>query len=165
VRGTVLKIVSNPFTTFVLLDEGGALVCTRKGGKKKCLTLTDPGQVVEVTEYDVRWAPEAEASVTAAIDAIASPPDGPPSGPPTGNGDPPPGVNPPPGDPTPPGNNNNCRHHDRGDNGDNGDDGGDVGNVEGNVVGDGDKGHHHGHGHGHGHGHHGHHGNGNGPAG
>ena len=97
VRGTVLKIISDQSTTFVLLDEGGALVCTRKGGaKKKCLTLTDPGQVVEVTEYDVRWAPEAEASITATIDAIASPSDGPPDGPPAG---PPAGGGPPAGSP------------------------------------------------------------------
>ena len=44
VRGTVLKIVSNPSKTFVVLDEGGAVVCTRAAPKKHCLQLTDPGQ-------------------------------------------------------------------------------------------------------------------------
>jgi ferric-dicitrate binding protein FerR (iron transport regulator) len=34
VRGTVLKIVSNASKTFVVLDEGGAVVCTRAAAKK-----------------------------------------------------------------------------------------------------------------------------------
>jgi len=79
VRGTVLKIVSNPSKTLVVLDEGGAVVCNRAGAKKHCLQLTEPGQGVAVTATDVRWDSHANATVSAAIDAI---PDAPgPNGP------------------------------------------------------------------------------------
>ena len=54
VRGTVLKIVSNPSKTLVVLDEGGAVVCNRAGAKKHCLQLTEPGQGVAVNATDVR---------------------------------------------------------------------------------------------------------------
>jgi len=74
VRGTVLKIVSNPSKTLVVLDEGGAVVCNRAGAKKHCLQLTEPGQGVAVTATDVRWDSHANATVSAAIDAIPDAP-------------------------------------------------------------------------------------------
>jgi hypothetical protein len=77
VRGTVLKIVAaSPTKTFVVLDEGGALVCTRGGLKKHCLSLTEPGQGVEVTTTQIKWDSHANASVTAIIDAIPDAPGG-----------------------------------------------------------------------------------------
>ena len=57
VRGTVLKIVSDSSKTLLLLDEGGAIACTRKAAHRKCLELTEPNQVVVVTVNDVKWAP------------------------------------------------------------------------------------------------------------
>jgi len=71
VRGTVLKIVSNASKTYVLLDEGGAIACTRIAAHRRCLQLTEANQVVVVTATQVRWAPEAAGSVSAAIAAIA----------------------------------------------------------------------------------------------
>ncbi len=71
VRGTVLKIVSNASKTYVLLDEGGAIACTRIAAHQHCLQLTEANQVVVVTATQVRWAPEAAGSVSAAIAAIA----------------------------------------------------------------------------------------------
>ena len=56
VRGTVLKILSyGPSKTLVVLDEGGATVCTRQTTKKHCLDLTEPGQGVEVTVTGIKW--------------------------------------------------------------------------------------------------------------
>ncbi len=82
VRGTVLKIVSSPSDTLVLLDEGGALICTRADPKKRrCLQLTEPGQAVEVTATGIRWNAGAAATVTAVIDSIPDAPPGSPSGP------------------------------------------------------------------------------------
>ena len=83
VRGTVLKILStSPTDTFVLLDEGGTLVCMRTDPKKKhCLQLTEPGQVVEVTATEIKWNSGAAATVSAVIDAIPDAPPGSPSGP------------------------------------------------------------------------------------
>ena len=83
VRGTVLKIVAaTPTKTFVQLDEGGALVCTRAELKKRrCLQLTEPGQTVEVTTTAIKWNAGAAASVSAVIDAIPDAPPGSPSGP------------------------------------------------------------------------------------
>jgi hypothetical protein len=78
VRGTILKMVSNPSTTLVLLGEGGAVVCMRASLKKHCLQLTDPGQAVEVTATQIKWSTAAAAAVSAVIDAI---PDAPPSSP------------------------------------------------------------------------------------
>ncbi len=88
VRGTVLKIVSesstatSPAKTFVLLDEGASLVCTRGAAKKHCLNLTEPGQTVEVTATEIKWNAGAAAKVSAIIDAIPDAPSG-PSGPPS----------------------------------------------------------------------------------
>ena len=82
VRGTVLKILAtSPTDTLVLLDEGGALVCMRTDPKKKrCLNLTEPGQVVEVTATGIKWNSGAAGTVSAVIDAIPDAPPG-PSGP------------------------------------------------------------------------------------
>jgi hypothetical protein len=80
VRGTVLKIVSSPSDTLVLLDEGGALVCTRSTPKKHCLQLTELGQAVEVTTTGIKWNAGAAATVSAVIDSIPDAPPG-PSGP------------------------------------------------------------------------------------
>jgi len=81
VRGTVLKIVAaSPSKTFVVLDEGGALVCTRGAAKKHCLPLTEPGQGVVVTATEIKWDSHANATVSAIIDAIPDPSSG-PSGP------------------------------------------------------------------------------------
>ena len=83
VRGTVLKIVAaSPTDTFVMLDEGGSLVCMRADPKKKrCLNLTEPGQVVEVTPTGIKWNAGAAGAVSAVIDAIPDAPPGSPSGP------------------------------------------------------------------------------------
>jgi len=80
VRGTVLKIVSNSSRTFVVLDEGGAVVCTRAAAKRACLQLTDPGEAVVVTQTEVKWDRSASAAVEAIIAAIPDPP-GAPGGP------------------------------------------------------------------------------------
>ncbi len=80
VRGTVLKIVSNSARTLVVLDEGGAVVCTRAAPKKRCLQLTEPNQAVEVTATGIRWNASAAATVSAIIEAIPDAPNG-PSGP------------------------------------------------------------------------------------
>jgi len=80
VRGTVLKILSSPSKTLVVLDEGGAVVCTRAAPKKHCLQLTDPGQGVEVTATGIKWDSHANATVSAVIAAIPDAPDA-PSGP------------------------------------------------------------------------------------
>ena len=80
VRGTVLKIVSNPSKTLVVLDEGGAVVCTRAAAKRHCLQLTEPGQGVVVTATQVKWDSSANATVSAIIAAIPDPP-GAPGGP------------------------------------------------------------------------------------
>ena len=80
VRGTVLKIVSDPAKTFVLLDEGGAVVCMRSSPRKHCLQMTDVGQVVEVTATGIRWNAGAAGAVEAVIEAIPDAPSG-PSGP------------------------------------------------------------------------------------
>jgi len=82
VRGTVLKILAvSPTDTLVLLDEGGALACTRKAKTKHCLQLTEPGQVVEVTATGIKWNSGAAGAVSAVIDAIPDAPPGSPSGP------------------------------------------------------------------------------------
>jgi hypothetical protein len=81
VRGTVLKIVSNPSKTFVVLDEGGAVVCTRTAPKKHCLQLTDPGQGVVVTATEIKWDSHANATVSAIIAAIPDAPPGSSNGP------------------------------------------------------------------------------------
>ena len=71
VRGTVLKILAvGPSRTFVVLGEGGAVVCTRGSAKRRCLQLTQPDQAVEVTATEVKWNPAAAAAVSAVIDAI-----------------------------------------------------------------------------------------------
>ncbi len=80
VRGTVLKIVSNSARTLVVLDEGGAVVCTRTAPRKRCLQLTDPGQGVVVTATEIKWDSHANATVSAIIEAIPDAPNG-PSGP------------------------------------------------------------------------------------
>jgi len=80
VRGTVLEIVSDPAKTFVVLGEGGAVVCMRSLPRKHCLQMTDPGQAVEVTATGIRWNSGAAAAVTAIIEAIPNAPSG-PSGP------------------------------------------------------------------------------------
>ena len=103
VRGTVLKIVSNPSKTFVQLDEGGALVCMRNAAKKHCLQLTDPGQTVEVTTTGIKWNAGAAATVSAVIDAIPDAPPGSPPGPTGQHADlTPPVVTPPIVTPKPP---------------------------------------------------------------
>jgi len=79
VRGTVLKMVSDPSRTLVVLDEGGAVVCVRASLKKRCLQLTEPGQGVAVTATDIKWDAHANATVTAIIEAIPDAP-GAPSG-------------------------------------------------------------------------------------
>jgi hypothetical protein len=84
VRGTVLKIVSTPSKTFVLLDEGGAIACTRIAAKRHCLQLTEPNQVVVVTATDVKWDTSGGAGVLAIFAAIPGPP-GAPSGSSGGN--------------------------------------------------------------------------------
>jgi hypothetical protein len=74
VRGTILKILSyGPSKTLVVLDEGGALVCTRQTTKKHCLDLTEPGQGVEVTVTGIKWASDANSTVSAVIAAIPEP--------------------------------------------------------------------------------------------
>jgi hypothetical protein len=80
VRGTVLKIVSNSTKTFVVLDEGGAIACTRGASKRRCLQLTEPGQGVAITATEIKWDSHANAAVSAAIDSIADPPSAPGGG-------------------------------------------------------------------------------------
>ena len=83
VRGTVIKLVAaSSIKTFVQLDEGGALVCTRKASKRHCLELTDPGQTVEVSTTGIKWNAGAAASVSARSSIrIPDAPPGAPSGP------------------------------------------------------------------------------------
>jgi len=103
VRGTVLKIVSTPTDTLVLLDEGGSLVCMRADPKKKrCLELTEPGQVVEVTPTGIKWNSGAAGAVSAVIDAIPDTPPGAPSGPAGEHAEVTPAVVTPPVSPPPP---------------------------------------------------------------
>jgi hypothetical protein len=74
VRGTILKILSyGPDRTLVVLDEGGAIVCTRQTTKKHCLEMTEPGQGVEVTVTGIKWSSSASSTVGAVIDAIPEP--------------------------------------------------------------------------------------------
>jgi hypothetical protein len=102
VRGTVLKIVSNSARTLVVLDEGGAVVCTRTAPRKRCLQLTDPGQGVVVTATEIKWDSHANATVSAIIEAIPDAPNG-PSGPSGQHADVTPAVvTPPPSSPKPP---------------------------------------------------------------
>jgi FecR protein len=63
VRGTILKIVATKARTIVVLEEGAATVCTRRG-KLQCLDLTDPGDRVVATATRV-FRPKGEADPTA----------------------------------------------------------------------------------------------------
>jgi hypothetical protein len=143
VRGTVLKIVSSASKTYVLLDEGGAIACTRIAAHRRCLQLTEANQVVVVTATQVRWAPEAAGSVSAAIAAIADSTSASSSDGVGGQVSVTPSVVAPPANPS----------HKHG-NCDGGDDEGDgeVAAVSSGPDGIGNQGHHGHHGH-HGHGH------------
>ena len=82
VRGTVLKIVSSPSKTFVVLDEGGAVVCTRSAPKEALPPAHRPGPGGRGHGDGIKWNAGADATVSAVIDAI---PDAPPGRPgPTG---------------------------------------------------------------------------------
>jgi hypothetical protein len=113
VRGTVLKIVADGTKTLVLLDEGGAIACTHKAEKKKCLELTEEGQVVAVTANEVVWASGSAAGVNDLFISFPTPGPGPGPGPGGGN-TPPDDLSPPTPDNDPGDDGNDCgddHHH------------------------------------------------------